>query len=72
MLLLENHQAKLTESPFAVVEILEKILILSCFSFPLRPSREFLNLPKNRQISERSSPLKIPTHYAKLKFCRFI
>jgi hypothetical protein len=61
----------LTES-FAVVEILEKILILSCFSFPLRPSREFLNLPKNRQISERSSPLKIPTHHAKLKFCRFV
>ena len=33
---------------------------------------EFLNLPKNRQISERSSPRKIPTHYAKLKFCRFL
>jgi hypothetical protein len=33
---------------------------------------EFLNLPKNRQISERSSPLKIPTHYAKLKFCRLL
>ncbi|MCE0337835.1 hypothetical protein LVW01_26975, partial [Klebsiella pneumoniae] len=32
---------------------------------------EFLNLPKNRQISERSSPLKIPTHYAKLKVCRY-
>jgi hypothetical protein len=27
-----------------------KILILPCLSFPLRPSREFLNLPKNRQI----------------------
>jgi hypothetical protein len=55
-----------------MVEILEKILTPSCFSFPLRPSREFLNLPKNRQISERSSPLKIPTPHAKLKFCRFL
>ncbi|WP_241373837.1 hypothetical protein, partial [Klebsiella pneumoniae] len=34
--------------------------------------REFLNLPKNLQISERSSPLQIPTPHAKLKFCRFL
>ncbi|MEV9111189.1 hypothetical protein AB0120_26450, partial [Klebsiella pneumoniae] len=33
---------------------------------------EFLNLPKNRQISERSSPLKIPTPHAKLTFCGFV
>jgi hypothetical protein len=68
MLLLENHQAKLTESRHGGNS--GKNPDPSCFSFPLRPSREFLNLPKNRQISERSSPLKIPTHHAKLKFCR--
>ncbi len=28
----------------------------------------FLNLPKNRQIREHSSPRKIPIHHAKLKF----
>jgi hypothetical protein len=60
MQLLEHKRAFFT-TPFPVVEILEKILILPCLSFPLRPSREFLNLPKNRQISERSSRLKIPT-----------
>ncbi len=27
---------------------------------------------QNRQISERSSPLKIPTPHAKLTFCRFV
>jgi hypothetical protein len=70
MQLLEQSASLLHHPP--VVEILEKILILPCLSFPLRPSREFLNLPKNRQISERSSRLKIPTHYAKLKFCRFL
>ncbi|MDQ6192486.1 hypothetical protein M3O75_31775 [Klebsiella pneumoniae] len=35
--------------------------------FSLRPSGEFLNLPKNRQISERSSPLKIPYTPRKIK-----
>jgi hypothetical protein len=41
-----------------------------CLSFPLRPSGAFLNLPKNRQIRERSSPRKYP-HTTKLKFCRY-
>jgi hypothetical protein len=54
-----------------MVEILEKILTRHASVFLSGHPGEFLNLPKNRQISERSSPLKIPTHYAKLKFCRF-
>lgn len=55
-----------------MVEILEEILIPHASILLSGHSGEFLNLPKNRQISERSSPLKIPTHYAKLKFCRFV
>jgi excisionase family DNA binding protein len=38
MQLLEHKRAFFT-TPFPVVEILEKILILPCLSFPLRPSR---------------------------------
>ncbi|MFU0580422.1 hypothetical protein, partial [Klebsiella pneumoniae] len=34
--------------------------------------REFLNLPKNRRTSERSSPLKIFTPRAQVEFCRFL
>ncbi|WP_238907823.1 hypothetical protein, partial [Klebsiella pneumoniae] len=63
---------KINGIPGAMVEILEKILILPCLSFPLRPSRGVPEPSQNRQISERSSPLKIPTHYAKLKFCGFV
>jgi hypothetical protein len=58
MLLLENHQAKLTEPRWWKFWKNPDPVMLG---FPLRPSREFLNLPENRQISERSSPLKIPT-----------
>lgn len=41
-----------------------------CLSFPLRPSRGVPEPSQNRQIREHSSPRKIPTHHAKLKFCR--
>ncbi len=57
-------------TPFPVVEILEKILIPPYLVFLSGHPRAFLNLPKNRQIREHSSPRKIPTHHAKLKFCR--
>jgi hypothetical protein len=67
-----STSTSLLHTPFPVVEILEKILIRHASVFLSGHSGEFLNLPKNRQISERSSPLKIPTHYAKLKFCRFL
>jgi hypothetical protein len=50
MLLLENHQAKLTESPAPWWKFWKKSVHLAS------AIREFLNLPKNRQISERSSP----------------
>ncbi|PAT67341.1 hypothetical protein CJ738_35390, partial [Klebsiella pneumoniae] len=41
------------------------------FSSPDHP-REFLNLPKIVRSLNDSSPLKIPTPHAKLKFCRFL
>ena len=68
-----STSTNLLHHPFPVVEILEKILILpAMLEFSLRPSRRVSGfLPKNRQISERSSPLKIP-HTTKIKFCRFI
>jgi hypothetical protein len=34
-----STSTNLLHHPFSVVEILEKILTPSCFSFPLRPSR---------------------------------
>ncbi|WP_221887227.1 hypothetical protein, partial [Enterococcus faecalis] len=57
-------------TPFPVVEILEKILIPPCLSFPLRPCRGV------REPSQKSPDLctlltlKISTPHAKLNFCR--
>ncbi len=61
LLLTKITEAKLTGIPDAMVEILEKILAPSCFSF-LSGHPGVLNqtFPKIRQISERSSPLKMP------------
>ncbi len=51
-------------------KILEKSWSRHAWVFLSGHPGAFLNLPKNRQIREHSSPRKIPTHHAKLKFCR--
>ncbi len=70
MQLLEHKHRTFFTTPFPVVEILEKNPDPAVASFLSGHPGAFLNLPKNRQIQEHSLTTKIPTHHAKLKFCR--
>ncbi len=67
---LKITSAKLTRIPDAMVEILKNPDPQHASVFLSGHPGSSLNLPKNRQISERSSPLEIPTPLAKLKFWR--